>query len=166
MSPDVTLPPLPSFATARLPGLSQTMHSGELRRTIHHMMFEISATARFCASHQLRLYDGSLEPLHGHDWQVKVTVAADTLDPIGVVMDFHQLQRRVHQIIDTFHNHHLNDLPSFVQVNPSAENVGLQIGQALKLPERVTLLAVEIWETPENCAVVRFVDSRSLGKYH
>ena len=124
------------------------------------MMFEISATAGFCASHQLRLYDGSIEPLHGHNWQVKVTVAADKLDPIGVVMDFHQLEHRMHQIIDAFHNHHLNELPAFAQVNPSAENVGLKIGQALKLPPRVTLLAVEIWETPENCAVVRFVDSR------
>ena len=124
------------------------------------MMFEISATAGFCASHQLRLYDGSIEPLHGHNWQIKVTVAAEKLDPIGVVMDFHQLEHRMHQVIHGFHNHHLNELPAFAQVNPSAENVGLKIGQDLKLPPRVTLLAVEIWETPENCAVVRFVDSR------
>ncbi len=123
------------------------------------MMFEISATAGFCASHQLRLYDGSIEPLHGHNWQVKVTVAAEKLDAIGVVMDFHQLERRMHRIIDGFHNHHLNELPAFAEANPSAENVALYIGQSLKLPARVTLLAVEIWETPENCAVVRFIDS-------
>ena len=43
------------------------------------MSFEITTTRQFSASHQLRLYDGSLEPLHGHNWQVKVTVAADSL---------------------------------------------------------------------------------------
>lgn len=124
------------------------------------MTFEISATAGFCASHQLRLYNGAVESLHGHNWQVKVTVAADSLDDIGVVMDFHQLERRMHRVVDGFHNHHLNELPAFADLNPSAENVALCIGQALKLPARVTLLAVEVWETPENCAVARFVDSR------
>jgi 6-pyruvoyltetrahydropterin/6-carboxytetrahydropterin synthase len=128
------------------------------------MMFEISATTSFSASHQLRLYDGAIEPLHGHNWQVKVTVAAEKLDVIGVVMDFHQLERRLHRIIDGYHNHHLNDLPAFAQANPSAENVALRIAEALKLPARVTLLAVEVCETPENCAVVRFVDSRQAVK--
>jgi len=58
------------------------------------MPFAISTVRRFSASHQLAMYDGSLELLHGHDWVVKVTVTADELDKIGVVMDFHELERR------------------------------------------------------------------------
>jgi 6-pyruvoyltetrahydropterin/6-carboxytetrahydropterin synthase len=37
------------------------------------MPFDITATRTFSAAHQLRLYDGSLEPLHGHNWVVRVT---------------------------------------------------------------------------------------------
>ena len=57
------------------------------------MVADPATTRSFSAAHQLRLYDGSLEPLHGHNWQVKVTVVAAKLDSIGVVMDFHELER-------------------------------------------------------------------------
>lgn len=116
------------------------------------MTYEISVKAVFSASHQLRLYDGSLEPLHGHNWTVIVTVAADQLDAIGVVMDFHMLERRLGQVVNRFHNRHLNDVIPFVKVNPSAERVAEYIATSLELPQRVWLQSVEVWETPENRA--------------
>jgi 6-pyruvoyltetrahydropterin/6-carboxytetrahydropterin synthase len=119
------------------------------------MPFEITTTREFSAAHQLRLYDGSLEPLHGHNWRVKVTVAADKLDSIGVVMDFHELERIVDAIVVPMHNRHLNDLTAFEQLNPSAENVAWHIGQAVKLPAGVRLVSVEVWETAGNSAVYR-----------
>jgi 6-pyruvoyltetrahydropterin/6-carboxytetrahydropterin synthase len=117
--------------------------------------FDITTTRVFSASHQLRLYDGSLEPLHGHNWRVQVTVSADALDPIGVVMDFHVLEHLVDEIIVPMHNRHLNDLPAFATVNPSAENVAQVIARSLRLPPEVRLSRVEVWETPENSAVYR-----------
>src|ERR1700676_959403 len=117
------------------------------------MPFEIRTTRSFSAAHQLRLYDGSLEPLHGHNWRVEVTVSALALDAIGVVMDFHELERLVDDIIQPMHNRHLNDLPAFVQMNPSAENVALHIGRSLTLPSGIRLERVEVWETVENSAV-------------
>jgi len=119
------------------------------------MGFEISTTRTFSASHQLRLYDGSLEPLHGHNWVVKVTVAAQKLDAIGVVMDFHELERLVDIIIGPMHNRHLNDLLPLAEVNSSAEGVSWHIASRLKLPENVRLVSVEVWETRENSAVYR-----------
>src|SRR3954462_1172619 len=101
------------------------------------MPFEITTTRIFSAAHQLRLYDGTLEPLHGHNWRVKVTVAAEALDAIGVVMDFHELERLVDEIIGPMHNRHLNDLAAFASLNPSAENVALHLGRALQLPPAV-----------------------------
>lgn len=118
-------------------------------------MFQIATTRCFSAAHQLRLHDGSLEPLHGHNWQVKVTVAAAKLDSIGVVMDFHELERLVDRVIAPLHNRHLNDTAAFASINPSAENVALHVGQALRLPEHVKLAAVEVWETPVNSAIYR-----------
>lgn len=117
------------------------------------MPFQIATTREFAAAHQLRLYDGSLEPLHGHNWRVKVTVASARLDAIGVVMDFHDLERRVDGVIAPWHNHHLNDTEAFAQINPSAENVALLIARSLVLPEGTRLVSVEVWETPTNSAI-------------
>ena len=122
------------------------------------MAFEITTTRRFAAAHQLRLYDGSLEPLHGHNWRVKVTVAAAKLDAIGVVMDFHELERLTDAVIGPMHNRHLNDVPPFESgPNPSAENVALHVGRSLtgRLPDGVRLVCVEVWETDDNSAVYR-----------
>ena len=119
-------------------------------------MFEISTTRSFSAAHALRLYDGSLEPVHGHNWRVKVTVAAPKLDAIGVVMDFHELERLVDQVIAPLHNRHLNEVPPFADaLNPSAENVALHVGRSRRLAGDVRLLSVEVWETDTNSAVYR-----------
>jgi 6-pyruvoyltetrahydropterin/6-carboxytetrahydropterin synthase len=114
--------------------------------------FFINSITHFPASHQLRLYDGSLEPLHEHDWVVKVTVRGP-LDSIGVVMDFHDLERRMAEVLNPMRGKSLNDLPQFAANNPSAENVAKHIGDSLSLPASVRLTRIEVWETPENSAV-------------
>ena len=119
------------------------------------MPFEITTTREFSAAHQLRLSDASLEPLHGHNWRVRVTVAAERLDLIGVVMDFHELERLVDAIIVPLHNRHLNEQPAFAEANPSAENVATHVGRSLRLPSPVRLVSVEVWETTCNSAVYR-----------
>ena len=121
------------------------------------MAFEISTTRSFSAAHALRLYDGSMEPIHGHNWRVKVTVAAKAgLDDIGVVMDFHELERRVDTIVGPLHNRHLNEVPPFSEkLNPSAENVAWHVGRTLRLPDAVRLASVEVWETDTNSATYR-----------
>jgi 6-pyruvoyltetrahydropterin/6-carboxytetrahydropterin synthase len=117
-------------------------------------VFSISTTREFSAAHALRLYDGSLEPVHGHNWRVKVTVAANALDAIGVVMDFHELERLVDAIIAPFHNRHLNEIAPFdSRLNPTAENLALHIGQSLCLPVNARLVSVEVWETANNSAI-------------
>jgi 6-pyruvoyltetrahydropterin/6-carboxytetrahydropterin synthase len=120
-------------------------------------MFDITATRTFAAAHQLRLYDGSLEPLHGHNWRVKVTASAPRLDAIGVVMDFHELERLLDEVLAPMRDRHLNELPAFGErwLNPSAENVALHVGRSLRLPKGVALAAVEVWETDANSAVYR-----------
>jgi 6-pyruvoyltetrahydropterin/6-carboxytetrahydropterin synthase len=119
------------------------------------MPFDITATRHFSAAHQLRLYDRSLEPLHGHNWKVCVTASADKLDAIGVVMDFHELDRLLGAIIMAMHNTHLNNLPAFAVLNPSTENVAFHIANSLVLPGGVRLASVQVWETPENSAIFR-----------
>ena len=117
------------------------------------MAYLIRSTRAFCAAHQLKLYDGSLEPVHGHNWRVQVTVSAPKLDAIGVVMDFHELERLIDAIVQPWHNRHLNEMPAFASRNPTAENVAGHIAEAIRLPSGVVLQSVEVWETDENSAV-------------
>jgi 6-pyruvoyltetrahydropterin/6-carboxytetrahydropterin synthase len=120
------------------------------------MPFEITARREFAAAHQLRLYDGQLEPLHGHNWVVVVTVSSPQLDAIGVVMDFHELDRLLDEIIKPLHNRHLNEVEPFRSIlNPSTENVALHIARSLALPANVRLRSVEVWETAANSATYR-----------
>ena len=119
------------------------------------MPFFISTTRIFTAAHALKLYDGAMEPLHGHNWRVRVTVESKELDAIGVVMDFHELERLVDAIIRPWQNHNLNESAEFAQLNPTAEHVALTIARGLHLPGEARLSSVEVWETDENRAVYR-----------
>ncbi len=110
------------------------------------MPFEITTTRTFSAAHQLRLPDGSIEPLHGHNWRVKVTVSASKLDALGTVMDFHELEPLIDTILRPMNNRHLNEVEPFIrELNPSAENVAFHIARSLVLPGQVKLERVEVW---------------------
>jgi len=113
--------------------------------------YHITLRSGFSAAHQLRLEDGSLEPLHGHNWQVRVVIARRDggLDGIGTVHDFHDIQRRLEKVISPLHNAHLNERPAFAELNPTTENVARHVADTLDLPPALAVLEVEVWETPD-----------------
>ncbi|MEX0775525.1 MAG: 6-carboxytetrahydropterin synthase [Phycisphaeraceae bacterium] len=119
-------------------------------------MYEISVTRVFAAAHAIRLPDGSLEPVHGHNWSVLVTVGASQLDGIETVMDFHDLEKSLDATLAKANNRHLNDIAPFagpnggLAVNPTAERVAWWIARevAPSLPREVTLLSVAVGEAP------------------
>jgi 6-pyruvoyltetrahydropterin/6-carboxytetrahydropterin synthase len=119
------------------------------------MPFDITTTRDFSAAHAIRLYDGSIEPLHGHNWRISVTVSADKLDSIGVVMDFHELRRLVDEVVGPMHNRSLNELPAFANLNPTTENVAMVVARSLKLPEGVRLTEIKVFETWDCSATYR-----------
>ncbi len=125
--------------------------------------FEITISKAFAAAHAIYLYDGELEPLHGHNWPVEVTVAAEKLDKIGVVMDFHVLEKLVDDLIGQLHNRNVNDVPPFAgeadkpAINTTAERIAEWIGQevAKGLPEHTRLVSVRLGEAPGCTATFR-----------
>lgn len=125
--------------------------------------YEIQVEGEFCAAHALRLPDGTLEPVHGHNWHVTVVVGSDKLDAMGVVMDFHVLEGALTTLLAQVNNTLLNDVPPFVDhdgqsgVNPSAELVATWIGDqmAVDLPAGVTVSWVSVTEAPNCTAVYR-----------
>jgi len=115
--------------------------------------YELTLRGEFSAAHQIRLYDGKLEPLHGHNWRVEVDLAADRLDAIGVVADFVALERQLKHVLAGLHDCFLNEHPDLAGVNPTTEHVARTIGKRFAdgLPAAVRLKRVRVWET-SNCA--------------
>lgn len=95
-------------------------------------MYEVSVEGCFSASHRLRLYDGELEPPHGHDWTVIAVFAGDRVDQIGVLVDFVAAKRRLETVIGELHHTDLNDNPYMLGLNPSAEHVAKVIFDAMR----------------------------------
>ncbi len=121
-------------------------------------MYAIEVTREFCAAHQLRLADGGVESLHGHNWHVTVRVESTNLDALETVMDFHALQAIVDQIVGPWVNRNLNNFPPFDrQWNPSAERVAEFIGRELakQMSAMVRLAEVRITEAPGCVAIFR-----------
>lgn len=113
-------------------------------------MFEIARERTFSASHQLRNYKGRCERLHGHNWRVRVCVAATGLDKSGMVIDFHELDRMMGIAIEPFDHRHLNDVPAFEIDNPSAENIARAIGDSVKSQLSGTEIRVSYCDVFEN----------------
>jgi len=120
------------------------------------LMFELEVRRIFSAAHAL-LLRGEREVLHGHDWQVDLTVAAGQLDADELAFDFHQLERMLDEVLQPFRSANLNATPPFDRVNPSAEAVARHVAQevARQLPEGVRVQAVRVTEAP-GCAA-RFI---------
>ena len=127
-------------------------------------MYEVTVSRVFAAAHAIRLYDGTLEPLHSHNWTVDVTVEADQLDGIQVVMDFHKLEQALDAQIEKLHNRNLNEIPPFdttgqpgATMNPTAERVAWWFADQLSpmLPKGVRLQLVNVGEAPGCTAAYR-----------
>lgn len=113
-------------------------------------MYEIEIQKVFHATHALKLYDGTMEEPHAHDWHTWVVVQADSLDPIEVVMDFHELENIVEGVIKPLQNTDLNKVALLDGFNPSAERIVERIYLAIEpqLPEQVQLVSVTVTEAP------------------
>jgi len=121
-------------------------------------MYEVNVKTGFSAAHQLRLYDGKYENLHGHNWSAQVTVEADELDAMGVGIDFVKLKQMVEEILSKLDYQNINEIPPFDELNPSAENIARWL--FLKLKEQVSsevtrVKRVEICEM-EGCGASYF----------
>lgn len=119
----------------------------------HAYQLEINHT--FSAAHSISIA-GSPEPLHGHDWHVTATLAGDTLDDDGLLVDFHTVHAVLSEICGRFHNDTLNDVPPFDEVNPTAENVSEHIaaelaGRLEDIAQHAVVASVRVTESP-GCA--------------
>jgi len=115
-------------------------------------MYQVSIEQHFDAAHFLRGYRGKCEALHGHRYQVVVTVKASELNDIGIACDFADLKRYLGDILSRFDHTCLNDIPPFDTINPSAENIAATVYHELKpklAGAPASLSCVEVGESPQ-----------------
>jgi queuosine biosynthesis protein QueD len=113
-------------------------------------VYELRVKSHFDAAHALRGYPGECRQLHGHTWDVEVTVAGAELDEIGIVYDFKLLKEDLEHVLDRYDHAYLNDLAPFDELSPTAENLARVIYESLAetIDARVTLVEVAVWESP------------------
>jgi 6-pyruvoyltetrahydropterin/6-carboxytetrahydropterin synthase len=113
-------------------------------------VYEVTIKQHFDAAHYLRGYAGRCENLHGHRYEVAVSVVSDQLNDIGLAFDFTELKAQLKDILDRFDHHCLNDLDEFAQANPSAENIARAVHDLLvSAMSGIRIRNVIVWESPD-----------------
>jgi 6-pyruvoyltetrahydropterin/6-carboxytetrahydropterin synthase len=118
-------------------------------------MYELKIITEFSAAHNLRNFRGKCEALHGHNWKVEVVLSGKNLDDSGVVLDFAEVKAATSEIMSEIDHRYLNDLPFFVENNPSSENIARYIFHRLQEKmdnDRVRIRRVTAWESQDACA--------------
>ncbi len=114
-------------------------------------MYIASIQTSFSAAHHIRGYKGNCAQIHGHNYRVEVRVASKTVDSTGLSFDFRKLKQITEGVIAHLDHQLLNDLPSFAERNPTAENIAASIYEQIgpELPDHLVLHCVRIWETDD-----------------
>lgn len=113
-------------------------------------MYELTVKGHFDAAHRLVGYPGECAGLHGHTWDVEVTVEGAALDEVGIVYDFKALKDDLTAVLERYDHHHLNEVAPFDSTNPTAENLARVIYGKLaeSVGEGVRVVEVSVWESP------------------
>jgi 6-pyruvoyltetrahydropterin/6-carboxytetrahydropterin synthase len=127
-------------------------------------MYRVTREITFCYGHRLLHFEGKCRHLHGHNGRAVLTLEAEELDRLGMVMDFARIKQVVQTWIDENLDHrmllHKDDpvLPELrrqgepvyvMDVNPTAENIARLIYD-FAAAEGFPISEVRLWET-ESC---------------
>lgn len=137
-------------------------------------MLRVTKIFRFETAHAIHGYAGSCRHVHGHSYELHVTVqpaqpGSGYLPAPGFVIDFKELKAVVKQCVVDPLDHgivlsgryladhpHLASLPNLLvwQVEPTAENILVYISQQLQaaLPAAVRLHQLKLYETADSYA--------------
>lgn len=104
----------------------------------------------FDAAHNLYGYEGECRLLHGHTWDVEVSVSSPHLDDIGIVYDFKSLKADLKQVLAAYDHVYLNEVEPFNEMSPTAENLARVICDQLQgiVDPSVCVDEVAVWESP------------------
>lgn len=138
-------------------------------------MYGLKTEASFDSAHFLTDYYGKCENLHGHRWRVVVHLEVDELQEEGtmrdMVLDFGVFKRAVRDLAEELDHTFLVEegslagstlaalgaegfSPTVLPFRTTAENLARYFYERLAT-EGLPIAQVDMYETPNNCAVYR-----------
>ena len=106
---------------------------------------------RFEAAHRLPRYEGPCYHLHGHSYELHVSLEMPIDPETGMTLDFFVLDREIKErVLDKLDHRNINDTLD----NPTAENIAVWIWDQIHahLPQ---LIEIKLFETPDSSVTYR-----------
>jgi 6-pyruvoyltetrahydropterin/6-carboxytetrahydropterin synthase len=115
-------------------------------------MYEVTIKKSFSAAHLLKEIGGKCEELHGHNFLVEVSVAAESLNSEDLLIDFRVVKRWTDEVLEQLDHKYLNEIEYFKNknINPSSEQIARFLYERISEKSRqtkVTLSRVTVWES-------------------
>ncbi|GGG06492.1 6-carboxy-5,6,7,8-tetrahydropterin synthase [Paenibacillus abyssi] len=136
----------------------------------HSYAYELNKDFHFAAAHYIPSEEaGQCRRVHGHTYFANVTIAGDTLDSTGFLINFATIKQLIH---DRFDHRVLNEDASFDDENPelfpTTEVAARTIADIIQahldtLPHRPVCVQVFLRETPTSYVVYRPKAGRRHG---
>jgi len=132
-------------------------------------MYSVTKLIHFCYGHRLLEYSGKCRHMHGHNGLVEVTIERETLDSLGMVMDFEEIKQKVQRWIDSELDHKLilNEKDPLIPAlkdggqpmitlagNPTAEAIARHIFDYCR-SQKLPIASIRVWETASASAFYR-----------
>ena len=153
-------------------------------------MLTVTRKHRISAAHRLYDYTGKCERLHGHNYDISITITRPALDALGMIIDFADIKRLLLTALDQAWDHKtlLYDKDPLcttlkkilddgsvcaVPFNPTAENMACYLGETFfpgilaqqNVPQNLSVISVTVYETPENLATWQKTESAANSTY-
>jgi 6-pyruvoyltetrahydropterin/6-carboxytetrahydropterin synthase len=137
-------------------------------------MIRLTKIFRFETAHAIHQYQGSCKNIHGHSYELHVTVNAKHPDDgyvegLGIIIDFKELKTIVQSRVVKALDHKLILSQAYLAANeskfasdelivfdaePTAENILIFVRDRIRtsLPDHIQLYALKLWETRDSYA--------------
>jgi len=86
-------------------------------------MFELTIKGDIASAHFIEGYKGPCQHLHGHTYNIEITIKSEQLNKIGMIADFSQLKSSFKEFLNHMDHACLNDLDFFKENSPTAEMI-------------------------------------------
>ena len=128
-----------------------TFRNEEAQPSVSTGIYTLTVKDHFDAAHFLYDYPGECRHLHGHTWDIEVSVESFQLCELGMVYDFALLKEDLKAVLSRYDHKHLNEIEPFDTISPTAENLARIIFE--ELTETITqpgvaVTEVAVWESP------------------
>lgn len=125
----------------------------------HDYEYELNKDLNFSAAHFIPdERAGKCERVHGHTYHVNITIAGDTLDELGFLVNFSALKSL---IMDAFDHRLLNEHEAFKDIPPTSETLAKVIHEMVdeyikeEQESELRCLQIILKETPTSYVVYR-----------